>query len=134
DELGGFDDRLGAGAPLKSGEDIDINYRILKSGHCLVYEPTAVVRHNHHRMTAEDVFRTRYLYSFGGAALMYEYRKNTLMFCMLMGRRLQLFIKIAQYKLTGKKDLARIFREDMRGVRDGIAAQKKNPRAASLKP
>ncbi|HEX4343215.1 MAG TPA: glycosyltransferase, partial [Verrucomicrobiae bacterium] len=46
DELGGFDDRLGAGAPLKSGEDIDINYRILKSGHCLVYEPTAVVRHN----------------------------------------------------------------------------------------
>jgi len=134
DELGGFDDRLGAGAPLKSGEDIDINYRILKSGHCLIYEPLAVVRHNHHRMTAEDVFRTRYLYSFGGAALMYEYRQNLLMRCMLMGRRLQLFIKIAQYKLTGKKDLARIFSEDLRGVRDGIAAQQKNPRDPKLKP
>jgi len=134
DELGGFDDRLGAGAPLKSGEDIDINYRILKSGHCLIYEPLAVVRHNHHRMTAEDVFRTRYLYSFGGAALMYEYRKDPLMYCMLMGRRLQLLIKIVQYKLTGKKDLARIFQEDLRGVRDGIAAQKKNPRDPKLKP
>ena len=134
DQLGGFDNRLGAGAPLRSGEDIDINYRVLRSGHCLVYEPRAVVRHNHHRMTAEDVFKTRYAYSFGGAALMHENSGNPLMFCMKCGRFLQLFIKIAQYKLTGKKDLARVFSEDLRGVRDGIAAQKKNPRDPKLQP
>ena len=134
DQLGGFDNRLGAGAPLRSGEDIDINYRVLRSGHCIVYEPRAVVRHNHHRMTNEDVFKTRYAYSFGGAALMHENSGNLLMFCMKMGRLIQLYIKITQYKLTGKKDLARVFSEDLRGVRDGIAAQKKNPRDPKLKP
>ena len=134
DELGGFDNRLGAGAPLKSGEDIDINYRVLRSGHCIVYEPLAVVRHNHHRMTNEDVFRTRYNYSFGGAALMQENSGNLLMFCMKMGRFLQLYIKIWQYRLTGQADLKRVFSEDLRGVRDGIAAQKKNPRDPRLKP
>jgi GT2 family glycosyltransferase len=134
DQLGGFDNRLGAGAPLKSGEDIDINYRVLRSGHSIVYEPQAVVRHNHHRMTAEDVFKTRYAYSFGGAALMHENSGNPLMFCMKCGRLLQIFIKIAQYKLTGKKELARVFSQDLRGVRDGIAAQKKNPRDPKLKP
>ncbi len=134
DQLGGFDNRLGAGAPLRSGEDIDINYRVLRSGHCLIYEPRAVVRHNHHRMTTEDVFKTRYAYSFGGAALMHENSGNPLMFCMKVGRFVQLYIKIAQYSLTGKKELARVFREDLRGVRDGIAAQKKNPRDPKIKP
>jgi len=134
DQLGGFDNRLGAGAPLKSGEDIDINYRVLRSGHSIVYEPHAVVRHNHHRMTTEDVLKTRYAYSFGGAALMHENSGNPLMFCMKCGRLLQLFIKIAQYTLTGKKELARVFSQDLRGVRDGIAAQKKNPRDSKLKP
>lgn len=134
DQLGGFDNRLGAGAPLRSGEDIDINYRVLRSGRCIVYEPRAVVRHNHHRMTNEDVFKTRYAYSFGGAALMQENSGNLLMFCMKVGRFVQLYIKIAQYKLTGKKDLARVFCEDLRGVRDGIAAQKKNPRDPRIKP
>jgi glycosyltransferase involved in cell wall biosynthesis len=134
DQLGGFDNRLGAGAPLRSGEDIDINYRILRSGHCLVYEPRAVVRHNHHRLTNEDVFKTRYAYSFGGAALMHENSGNPLMFCMKYGRFIQLLIKIAQYKLTGKKELARVFSEDWRGVRDGIAALQKNPRDPKLQP
>lgn len=134
DQLGGFDNRLGRGAPLQSGEDIDINYRVLKSGHAIVYEPAAVVRHNHHRMSVEDVYRTRYFYSFGGAALMYEYRRDPLMFCMLCGRFIQLVIKIAQYKLTGQKELAKVFQQDWRGFWDGIAAQKKNPRDPKLKP
>jgi|SRR5450756_979926 len=128
EQLGGFDERRGAGAPLQSGEDIDVTYRVLKSGHCMVYEPLAVVRHNHHRMTKEEVFSTRYDYSRGGAALMYEHRKDPLMFCMLWGRRLQIWIKILQYTLTGKKELARVFREDWRGIKVGIEAEKKHPR------
>jgi len=134
DQLGGFDNRRGAGAPLESGEDLDIHYRVLQSGHVIIYDPTAIVRHNHHRMTREEVYYTRRVYSFGGAALMYENRKNLLMFCMLCGRFVQLFIKITQYKLTGQKELARIFCEDLRGVRGGIAAQKVNPRDPKLKP
>ena len=134
EQLGGFDNRRGAGAPLESGEDLDINYRVLMSGHSIVYEPQAVVRHNHHRMTNEAVYQTRYAYSFGGAALMQENSGNLLMLCMKYGRFLQIWIKIAQYRLTGKKELARVFSEDLRGVRAGIASIKTNPRDPKLKP
>jgi GT2 family glycosyltransferase len=49
DELGGFDPCLGAGMPTRGGDDLDMLFRVLKAGHALVYEPTAVVRHRHRR-------------------------------------------------------------------------------------
>jgi GT2 family glycosyltransferase len=42
---GGFDERLGAGSPGGSGEDMDILYRLLKAGARIRYEPRAVVYH-----------------------------------------------------------------------------------------
>ncbi|HWN44813.1 MAG TPA: glycosyltransferase family 2 protein, partial [Thermoanaerobaculia bacterium] len=42
---GGFDERLGAGSPGGSGEDMDILYRLLKAGARIRYEPQAVVYH-----------------------------------------------------------------------------------------
>jgi glycosyltransferase involved in cell wall biosynthesis len=134
EQLGGFDNRLGGGAVLHAGEDIDIHYRILKSGHSITYDPTAVVRHNHHRTNMEDVYYTRYFYTFAGTAIMAQYWKDPLMFFSLCGRFIQLLIKFTQYNLTGRKELARVFKEDLRGMRDGIAAQKKNPRDPKLKP
>jgi GT2 family glycosyltransferase len=50
--LGGFDERLGAGAAGCS-EDSEMWYRILASGRRCVYEPSAVVRHHHRREMAE---------------------------------------------------------------------------------
>src|SRR5688500_8774248 len=41
----GFDERLGAGAPLQAGEDIDIIYRLLIAGARLRYEPDAIIYH-----------------------------------------------------------------------------------------
>ncbi|HEY4415312.1 MAG TPA: glycosyltransferase [Verrucomicrobiae bacterium] len=141
-KLGGFDVRFGAGAPLKGCDDLEMLYRILKSGHSIVYEPAAIVKHKH-RLTsdaehnngarsqdtqntsADEVFKTRYVYSFSGAAFMREFRNNPQMFFMFYGRLVQLMIKNAQYKLTGKKDLAQSFNHDLRGFLDGIAAHKK---------
>ena len=42
---GGFDERLGAGSPGGSGEDMDLLYRLLRSGARIRYEPEAVVYH-----------------------------------------------------------------------------------------
>jgi GT2 family glycosyltransferase len=42
---GGFDERLGAGSPGGSGEDMDLLYRLLRSGARIRYEPAAVVYH-----------------------------------------------------------------------------------------
>ncbi|WP_319431191.1 glycosyltransferase family 2 protein [Mycobacterium sp. RTGN5] len=52
--LGGFDERLGAGTRVSGGEDIDMFFRILRSGRQLVREPAAIAWHRH-RATAEDL-------------------------------------------------------------------------------
>ncbi len=46
-DIGGFDPVLGAGAPLRSGEDADIVYRLLKSGRHIVYAPEVLAYHKH---------------------------------------------------------------------------------------
>ena len=52
-ELGGFDNALDTGAPLPGGGDLDMFYRIIRAGHALVYEPSALVFHRHRRKMKE---------------------------------------------------------------------------------
>jgi glycosyltransferase involved in cell wall biosynthesis len=142
-KLGGFDARFGGGAPLKACDDTEMFYRILKAGHSIVYEPEAVVRHKHRltsdfqssgevrrqsEATADEVFKTRYVYSFGGAAFMREHRQDALMRFQFYGRLIQLIIKTAQYKILGKRDLAESFSSDLRGFRAGWALWRKMKR------
>jgi GT2 family glycosyltransferase len=47
--LGGFDEALDTGRPLPGGGDLDIFYRVIRSGAVLVYEPQACVFHEHRR-------------------------------------------------------------------------------------
>lgn len=48
-KLGGFDEALDTGAPLPGGGDLDIFYRVVRSGYPLVYEPQYLVFHQHRR-------------------------------------------------------------------------------------
>ena len=48
-KLGGFDDALDTGAPLPGGGDLDIFYRIARSGYPLVREPKLLVFHQHRK-------------------------------------------------------------------------------------
>ena len=71
--VGGFDERLGAGARLRAGEDIDIIYRLLVAGARLRYEPEAVIYHE--RQTLRRRIATRYGYGMGiGAFLAFRLR------------------------------------------------------------
>ena len=47
DAIGGFDPALDAGTPTRGGGDLDMFFRVLKHGYALVYEPAALVRHEH---------------------------------------------------------------------------------------
>lgn len=44
---GYFDPALDVGTPTNGGGDLDMFFRVLKSGAALVYEPAALVRHRH---------------------------------------------------------------------------------------
>ena len=45
--IGLFDPALDVGTPTHGGGDLEMFFRVLKSGGTLVYEPTALVRHRH---------------------------------------------------------------------------------------
>jgi glycosyltransferase involved in cell wall biosynthesis len=66
-ELGLFDEELGSGAPLRSGEDADMLLRCMVAGHDGVYDPDVVVAHDQWR-APEEMVRLRYGYGLGNGA------------------------------------------------------------------
>ena len=68
-ELGGFDPVLGPATLASGGEDLDLYIRILRAGHAVAYEPSAIVWHQHPR----DMRRLRrqvYRYGVGLGAML----------------------------------------------------------------
>ena len=63
-ELGGFREFLGAGTRTQGGEDMEMFSRVVLAGHDLVFEPGAIVWHQH-RPAEEDLKRV--LFGYGKA-------------------------------------------------------------------
>jgi hypothetical protein len=61
-QLGGFDVALGGGTPSRGGEDLASFLDVVSSGRTLVYEPGAIIWHEH--PTSEARFRST-LHSYG---------------------------------------------------------------------
>jgi glycosyltransferase involved in cell wall biosynthesis len=66
-ELGLFDERLGAGSALRSGEDADMFFRCLEAGWTGIYVPDAVVTHEQWR-DPRALVNLRYGYGLGNGA------------------------------------------------------------------
>lgn len=66
--IGGFDEVLGAGGPLRAGEDKDAVWRLLHAGHVGAYVPDAIVEHVLWRSRRQAV-RLSYGYGLGWGAL-----------------------------------------------------------------
>lgn len=71
-QIGGFDEQLGVGGPLRSWEDRDIAFRIMTAGGKLVYTPDALVYHRLWRNWA-GVARTFADYGIGAGATAGKY-------------------------------------------------------------
>jgi GT2 family glycosyltransferase len=65
--LGGFDPALGAGTPVGSGDELDLLRRALATGATVVYEPQALVYHDHPE-TMRALRRTLIRYALGAGA------------------------------------------------------------------
>lgn len=66
-ELGGFDEALGAGTRCGGGEDLEVFTRTVLAGHRLVYEPSAIVSHMH-RADLDDLSKQMRTYGSGATA------------------------------------------------------------------
>lgn len=69
EELGGFDEALGAGTPCGGGEDLDVFMRTVLAGHRLVYEPSAIVWH-FHRAKLSDLSKQMVAWGSGATAVL----------------------------------------------------------------
>jgi hypothetical protein len=65
---GGNDERLGTGAPGRGGNDLDLFYRLLRSGVPARYEPDLLV--SHERATAAEFAQRRGSYGYGVGAML----------------------------------------------------------------
>ena len=73
--LGGFDEALDTGAPLPGGGDLDIFYRVLRSGRAIVYEPRYAVYHEH-RETLPQLKRQYWSWGLGFMAFLTKSRRS----------------------------------------------------------
>jgi glycosyltransferase involved in cell wall biosynthesis len=72
--LGGFDDMLGVGSDLRSGEDTDFLWRALRGGWAGCYDPQVVVSHRQWR-DRRAALRTSYGYGVGAGAVRTKVRR-----------------------------------------------------------
>jgi O-antigen biosynthesis protein len=73
--VGGFDPALDLGTVTNGGGDLDMFFRVIKAGGTLVYEPSAIVRHEHRREF--DVLRQQ-IADWGTAMRSYTERNRSL--------------------------------------------------------
>jgi GT2 family glycosyltransferase len=74
EQVGGFDDTLGAGGVFRSWPERDIGYRMLARGGQMVYTPRALVYHRHWR-DWDEVRRTYISYGIGAGAAAAKYAR-----------------------------------------------------------
>jgi glycosyltransferase involved in cell wall biosynthesis len=73
DNIGPFDERLGAGASIPSAEDTDYNFRAYLAGATLEYVPDMTVFHHHGRKTIAAARKLLIDYEIGNGALYARY-------------------------------------------------------------
>ncbi len=73
--IGGFDEALDTGAPLPGGGDLDIFYRVLRTGRPMVYEPRLAVYHEH-RETMPELRRQYWTWGLGMMAFLEKARRS----------------------------------------------------------
>ena len=72
--IGGFDEALDTGAPLPGGGDLDIFYRVLRSGRAMVYDPRYMVYHEH-RESIPQLRRQYWTWGLGFMAFLTKSRR-----------------------------------------------------------
>jgi GT2 family glycosyltransferase len=128
-DLGGFDERLDAGMPTRSGGDHEMFVRMLTAGRLIVYDPAAVSWH-HHRRTIDELLDTVYGYGVGVYAmwtgLVLERREvGVLKLALQWLRHGQLPELFAQARRRGAAPLARAeLKGCLRGPRAWFAARR----------
>jgi GT2 family glycosyltransferase len=129
--IGGCDERLGPGSPAQGGVDMDLFYRMLRSGALVRYDPAVLVHHE--RDTLEGRRKRRPMYGRGmGACCGLRLREGDVGALILLARWVLLRLRLMAGSLIGGQ--LRGIREELamlRGTVGGVAHGLRAPRVAA---
>lgn len=120
ERVGGWDERLGPGAPGRAAEDVDLIRRLLRSGARIRYTPAALVLHERVDERGYRASRRRYGFGMGAAAGLWMREGDPLAPLMLvawLGERLRL---LGGALLHGRAPAARAEARMLTGALDGV--------------
>jgi GT2 family glycosyltransferase len=80
--VGGFDEVLGGGGPLKSSQDYDFQYRVFRAGAIVLLCPTVMVDHYGLRTYGDQWPATLRAYGFGDGAFYFKHVRCGDLFAM----------------------------------------------------
>jgi GT2 family glycosyltransferase len=100
-DVGPFDERLGAGSAFRSAEDNDLGYRLLEAGYRVLYVPEAIVYHRAWR-SSREYMPLRWSYGFGRGAFFAKHlnRHDRFMLHRMLTAFGQYFGRLVRYVLV----------------------------------
>lgn len=101
--IGDFDPLLGAGAPGRGGEDLDMFLRLILSGGRICYMPSALVWHRH-RADAEALREQIYSYGYGLGAYLAKHLLNRQLPAAILGRGLRQALSVIRRMRQATQD------------------------------
>jgi cellulose synthase/poly-beta-1,6-N-acetylglucosamine synthase-like glycosyltransferase len=101
--IGDFDPLLGAGAPGRGGEDLDMFLRLILSGGRICYMPSALVWHRH-RADAEALREQIYSYGYGLGAYLAKHLLNRQLPAAILGRGLRQALSVIRRMRRATQD------------------------------
>lgn len=99
-QVGGYDERLGAGSPGQAAEDLDLLLRLIRAGARVRYAPDAVVYHECQSAARRKATRWSYGYGIGALAAMLLRRGDTYGLTILRGALHSIARRVAQAGLA----------------------------------
>ena len=113
--IGGFDINLGIGTVCEGGEDVDVYYRLLTAGYKIVYEPTALVFHNH-RKDFDNIFRTAYRAGSANKAFLSKYlASDNYLRCVYLSYFFWTFFSMLKAALKSEYQLKKMIKTELSG-------------------
>lgn len=114
DTVGYFDEDLGIGK-RSSGEDSDMYYRLLKSNYTIVYDPTAIIYHDH-LPTLETISKSAYAYGTDKLVFYKKYCQDPYMLVCLGGALAITLFSFLKALLTRDQDMRHIIWSEIKGI------------------
>jgi len=118
EEVGYFDNSLGRGE-FSTGEEVDMVYRVAKSKYKCVFEPTAIVYHDHPR-TIEDVIKLAYTYGTYQWTSYRKFRYDLYMWLCFVGSLFLSVSTLIKAILKSDRELRRVMVAHLKGFFHGF--------------